>query len=85
MPLDLDQRRFIRVGTDLFGNDWHGKMARMIKLSRPYVSMLAKPVDEGGRPVTDRVKAAVYAGLQFELRRIRDRGHLVKRWLREYE
>ncbi|WP_159011794.1 hypothetical protein [Bradyrhizobium sp. S69] len=81
MPLDLDQRRFVSLGFKLFGDDWHGKFARMIDLSRPYVSMIAK----GDRPVTDAVKAAVIKGLHAELRALRARGMAVSRFLLEYE
>jgi hypothetical protein len=81
MPLDRDQQRLVSLGQRLHGDEWHGKFARMVQLSRPYISMIAR----GERPVTDEVKAAVVKGLQLELRRLRKRGSLVTKWLREYE
>jgi hypothetical protein len=82
MSLDRDQSRFVNLGIRLFGEqDWHADFARWTGLSRPYVSMIAR----GERPVTDAVKAAVVAGLKTELRRVRERGMIVKRALEEYE
>jgi hypothetical protein len=85
MPLDRDQKRFVALGKRLYGDDWHGKFARMVGLSRPYVSMIAKPVSEGGRPVTDAVRAKVIAGLRAEVERHRSRAIDVLSLLREYE
>jgi hypothetical protein len=85
MPLDRDQRRFVTLGQKLFGEDWHGKMARMVGLSRPYVSMMTKPVSEGGRPVTDAVRAKVIVGLRAEVERHRERAINALSLLREYE
>jgi hypothetical protein len=85
MPLDRDQRRFVRLGTELYGDEWHGKFARMVGLSRPYVSMMAKPISEGGRPVTDAVRAKVIVGLRAEVERHRSQAINVLELLREYE
>ena len=85
MPLDRNQKRFVALGKRLYGDDWHGKFARMIGLSRPYVSMMAKPVSEGGRPVTDAVRAKVIVGLRAEVERHRGQAIKILELLREYE
>ncbi len=86
MAADRDTHRFVELGQRLFGDDWHGKMARMTAFSRPYITMLAKGGGvEGGRPVTDAVKAAVKKGLRAEIKRLRGRAVEVEKLLKEYK
>jgi len=47
--------------------------------------MMAKDVSEGGRPVTDEVRAKVIKGLRAEVERLRSRAINVLSLLREYE
>jgi hypothetical protein len=81
MPADRDTHRLVELGFDLFGLDWHGKFARMTKLSRPYISMIAR----GERPVTDAVKSAVAKGMLAEIKQLRGRAVEITKLLAEYE
>jgi DNA-binding transcriptional regulator YdaS (Cro superfamily) len=81
MSLDHDQKLFVALGQRLCGDDWNGKFARMIGLSRPYVSMIAR----GDRPVTQTVAVAVIEGLRAEVKRLNAQAAIVAALADKYE
>jgi len=55
--LSARAKRLVRAGEARWGvGRWHAAMARGLGLSQTYVTLMAKAGD-GGRPVTDEVKA----------------------------
>jgi len=66
--LDRDQQRLKDLGERLFGNEFHGKLARMSLVSRSYISQIVR----GDRPVTGAVEHAIVDGIRREIKLLRD-------------
>jgi transcriptional regulator with XRE-family HTH domain len=81
MSLDHDQKLIVALGQRLFGDEWHGKFARMCGISRPYVSRIAT----GNRPVTQSVAVAVIEGLRAEVKRLNAQAAIVAATAEKYE
>jgi transcriptional regulator with XRE-family HTH domain len=67
MPIDPDQQRLKVLGTELFGAEFHGKLARLSGVSRSYISQIVR----GDKSVSDAVKVAIADGIRREIKRLR--------------
>jgi DNA-binding transcriptional regulator YdaS (Cro superfamily) len=79
--LDPMNQRVVDLGKALFGARWHSDLARLIGVSRPYVSLLAK----GKRPVTPRVRKAIVAALKTTSKEHRRRAYDALAMLANYK
>jgi transcriptional regulator with XRE-family HTH domain len=65
--LDPDQQRLKKLGVELFGDEFHGKLARLSGVSRSYISQIVR----GDKGVSDAVKGAIADGIRREIKRLR--------------
>jgi hypothetical protein len=81
MPkLHPDNQKVVDLGLAMFGARWHSDFARMIGLSRPYVSLIAK----GKRPVSEEVKKAITAMIRKKANELRRRADILTILSAEY-